>query len=56
MAEEKKGQDMTKKEELSDEQLGQASGGQRVQRESGRPDIQIRGEGRLEHDADHGKL
>jgi hypothetical protein len=55
MTEEKKGQDMTRKEELSDEQLGQASGGQRVQHESGRPDIQIRGEGWSEHEADHGK-
>jgi hypothetical protein len=55
MTEEKKGQDMKKKEELSDEQLGQAAGGQRSQHESGRPDLERRGEGRLEHDADHGK-
>lgn len=55
MTDDKKGEDLKKKEELSDEQLGQASGGQHAQHESGRPDLQRREEGRLEHQADYGR-
>lgn len=55
MADEKK-EDVKKKEELSDQDLGQASGGLQVhgQHDSGRPALERRGEGRLEHQADHG--
>lgn len=56
MPDEKKDQDVNKKDELSQQDLDQASGGYVVHspHESGRPDI-VRPDGRLEHQAENGK-